>query len=58
MSNNKDIFRKVFGIWKNFYLGEPKGNFARKLNTLAAMINGTLVSYQTQLSPSCAENTW
>jgi hypothetical protein len=49
MSDCKNIYRKVQEFMKNFYPGEIKGNFARNLNTLAAMITGIVVGKETQL---------
>ena len=55
MSETKDIYRKVQEFMKNFYPGEPSGNLARNLNTLAVMITGILVGKETQL-PKIALN--
>jgi hypothetical protein len=56
MSDCKIRYRKIRETLDEYYPTKPKGNFARNLNTLAAMINGIVGSKSTQL-PKIAEHT-
>ena len=49
MGDNKTRYRKVRESLESLYPTQPKGNFARNLNTLAAMISGIVGSKSTQL---------
>lgn len=49
MSDNKTRYREVRNALERLYPTQPKGNFARNLNTLAAMISGIVGSKSTQL---------
>ena len=56
MSDNKTRYREIQTSLEKLYPTQPKGNFARNLNTLAAMISGIVGSKNTQLPKivSCA----
>jgi len=56
MSDNKTRYREIQTFLEKLYPTQPKGNFARNLNTLAAMISGIVGSKNTQLPKiaSCA----
>lgn len=49
MSDNRRRFRSIRRDLKKLYPFEPKGNLARHLNTLAAMISGIVGSKSVQL---------
>ena len=49
MGDNKTRYREVRDSLESLYPTQPKGNFARNLNTLAAMISGIVGSKSTQL---------
>jgi hypothetical protein len=49
MSDNLRVFGTIKKAVKQLYPGEPKGNLARHLNTLAAMIAGIVQSKSSQL---------
>jgi len=49
MSDNRRRFRSIRRDLKKLYPFEPKGNLARNLNTLAAMISGIVVQNQSVL---------
>ena len=49
MSDNKTRYREIQTSLEKLYPTQPKGNFARNLNTLAAMISGIVGSKNTQL---------
>ena len=49
MSDNRRRFRSIRRDLKKLYPFEPKGNLARNLNTLAAMISGIVGSKSVQL---------
>ena len=49
MSDNRRRYRAVREELKKLYPGEPKGNLARHLNTLAAMISGIVASKSAHL---------
>jgi hypothetical protein len=49
MSDNQRVFGSVKKAVKQLYPGEPQGNLARHLNTLAAMIAGIVQSKSSQL---------
>lgn len=49
MSDNKTRFKEVRDSLERLYPTQPKGNFARNLNTLAAMVSGIVGSKNTQL---------
>ncbi len=53
MSDNLRRYRAIRAALKQWYPGEPKGNQARHLNTLAAFISGIVGSKSSQL-PSIA----
>src|SRR3970040_549456 len=53
MSDNLRRYRAIRQALKQCYPGEPKGNMARPLNTLAALISGIVGSKSSQL-PSIA----
>lgn len=50
MSDNLRRFRAVREALKRLYPGEPQGNLARHLNTLAALISGIVGSKRTNLT--------
>ena len=54
MSDNIIRYRAIRNALDKMYPSQPKGNFARHLNTLAAMINGIVGSRHTHL-PKIAE---
>ena len=56
MSDNVRRLRTIRKALKDLYPGEPKGNFARQLNTLAAMISGIIGSKSAHL-PAMSEKT-
>ena len=49
MSNNLRRYRAIRDALTQWYPGEPKGNLARHLTTLAALISGIVASKSTQL---------
>ena len=49
MSDNINRYRQVRNALERLYPTKPKGNLARNLNTLAAMISGIVGSKSTQL---------
>jgi len=49
MSDNRRRYRAIRKSLKELYPGEPKGNLARHLNTLAAMISGIVGSKSVHL---------
>lgn len=49
MSDNLRVFGSIKKALKQLYPGEPQGNLARHLNTLAAMIAGIVQSKSSQL---------
>ncbi len=54
MSDNLRRYRAIRTALKRLYPGEPQGNLARHLNTLAALISGVVGSRRTNL-PMVAE---
>jgi hypothetical protein len=56
MSDNITRYRQVRNALERLYPTKPKGNLARNLNTLAAMISGIVGSKSTQL-PQIAGKT-
>jgi hypothetical protein len=55
MSDNRRIYRTIRIAIKQLFPCEPKGNFARNLNTLAAMVAGIVQGKSCQL-PSIARH--
>jgi hypothetical protein len=55
MSDNLRVLNAVKKALKQLYPGEPKGNLARHLNTLAAMIAGIVQSKSSQLPDMAAK---
>src|SRR5499425_3563959 len=49
MSDNLRRYRAIRDALTQYYPGQPQGNFARHLNTLAALISGIVGSKSTQL---------
>lgn len=49
MSDHQRVFGSIKKAVKQLYPGEPPGNLARHLNTLAAMIAGIVQSKSSQL---------
>ncbi len=49
MSDNRRCYRAIHQALKPWYPGEPTGNQARHLNTLAAFISGMVGSKSSQL---------
>lgn len=49
MSDNRQVYRTIRKAIKQFYPQEPKGNFARHLNTLSALVAGIVQSKRCQL---------
>jgi hypothetical protein len=49
MSDNRRRYRAVRDALKQLYPTEPKGNLARHLNTLAALVSGIVGSKNTNL---------
>jgi hypothetical protein len=49
MSDNRRIYRTIRKAIGQLYPSEPKGNFARNLNTLAAMVAGIVQAKSCQL---------
>jgi hypothetical protein len=56
MSDNRRVYRTIRMAIRQLYPSEPKGNFARNLNTLAAMIAGIVQAKSCQL-PAIARHT-
>ncbi|MFQ6084645.1 MAG: transposase [Candidatus Aminicenantia bacterium] len=56
MSDNLRRFSAIKKALKNLYPGEPKGNLARRLHTLAAMINGIVGGKSTNLPKIASKN--
>jgi hypothetical protein len=56
MSDNRRRYRAIKDAIKQFYPMEPKGNLARHLNTLAALVNGIVGSKSSQL-PAIAKKS-
>jgi len=56
MSDNRRVYCAIKEAMKQLYPGEPKGNVARMLNTLAGMISGIVLGKSCQL-PSMARKT-
>ena len=40
MSDNRRTYRAIKSALRQLYPGEPQGNLARHLDTLAALVNG------------------
>lgn len=55
MGDNKIRYREVRNSLERLYPTQPKGRFARHLNTLAAMISGIVGSKSTQLPKIAAK---
>lgn len=49
MSDNRRVYRTIRQAIMQMYPGEPKGNTARKLTTLAALISGIVLGKSCQL---------
>jgi hypothetical protein len=49
MSDNRRVYRTIKKAMKQLYPSEPKGNLARMLNTLAAMVSGIVLGRSCQL---------
>jgi hypothetical protein len=49
MSDNRRVYRTIREAIVQLYPGEPKGNHARKLTTLAAMVSGIVMGKSCQL---------
>ena len=49
MSDNRRVYRTIRKAIKQFYPQEPKGNTARHLNTLSALVAGIVQSKRSQL---------
>ncbi len=49
MSDNLRRYRAIHDALRQWYPGEPTGNFARHLATLAAFISGIIASRSSQL---------
>lgn len=49
MSDNRRVYRTIRVTLKQLFPAEPKGNFARHLNTLAAMVAGMVQGKSSQL---------
>ena len=56
MGDNRRIYRTIRMAIKQLFPTEPKGNFARKLNTLAALVAGIVQARSCQL-PAIARKT-
>ena len=55
MNDNRRRYRAIKAALKQLYPTEPKGNTARHLNTLAALISGIVGSKSTQLPAIAAK---
>jgi len=55
MSDNRRRYRAVRSALKQLYPTEPKGNLARHLNTLAALVSGIVGSKSTNLPAIAAK---
>ena len=55
MGDNKTRYREIRNSLEKSYPTQPKGNFSRNLNTLAAMISGIVGSKSTQLPKIAAK---
>ena len=49
MSDNRRTYRAIKSALRQLYPGEPQGNLARHLDTLAAMVSGIVRSQSSQL---------
>jgi hypothetical protein len=49
MSDNRRVHRTIRKALKQLFPGEPRGNFARHLNTLAALVTGIVQGKSSQL---------
>lgn len=49
MSDNRRVYRTIKQAILQLYPGEPKGNTARMLTTLAAMVSGIVLGKSCQL---------
>ena len=49
MSDNRRVHRTIRKAMKQLFPGEPRGNFARHLNTLAALVTGIVQGKSSQL---------
>jgi len=49
MSDNRRVYRTISITLKQLFPTEPQGNFARNLNTLAAMVAGIVQGKSCQL---------
>lgn len=56
MSDNRYVYRTIRKAIRQLLPSEPKGNYARKLNTLAGMISGIVQSRSCQM-PAIARKT-
>ena len=56
MSDNRRVYRTIRRALKGLFPTEPKGNFARNLNTLAGMVAGIVQGKSCQL-PTIARHT-
>jgi hypothetical protein len=56
MSDNRRVYRTIRQAIGQLYPSEPKGNFARNLNTLAGMVAGIVQAKSCQL-PAIARHT-
>lgn len=50
MSDNRCVYRTIKRAMKPLFPSEPKGNFARMLNTLAGLVAGIVQARSCQLS--------
>ena len=57
MSDNRRVYRTIRMAMKQLFPTEPKGNFARRLTTLAAMVAGIVQARSCQLPSHCSQNT-
>ena len=55
MGDNKTRYREIRNSLEEFYPAQPRGNFSRNLNTLAAMVSGIVGSKSTQLPKIAAK---
>lgn len=55
MGDNKTRYKEIRSSLEELYPTQPRGNFARNLNTLAVMISGIIGSMSTQLPKIAAK---
>ena len=57
MSDNRRVYRTIRMAMKQLFPAEPKGNFARMLTTLAAMVSGIVLGKKLPIASHRPQNT-